>query len=256
MKHSAKKIYGERADRYATLDILSQERFYLPLVKLAQVRPGERVLDLAAGTGVLSIILSRTAASVVACDLTPEMLAFAETKISEAGRDNISLVEADATSLPFEDDSFDLATCRLAFHHFPDPGEALSEIRRVLVPGGRLVLEDVFGPEDEAAAAIRERFEMLLDPSHIRSYSPSELRGKFEAAGFQLDTFTQLAAEDLTLEVLLDLEKIDTAEHREAVVALLRENLGKDLGGVSAREEDGKLILSWQVLMVGAKCLR
>ncbi len=252
MKPSARKIYGERADRYAELDILSEERFYRPLVELARPRGGERVLDLAAGTGVLSIILSRSAASVVACDLTPEMLAHAGERIAAAGRDNISLVEADATRLPFDDDSFNLAACRLAFHHFPEPERALAEIRRVLVPGGRLVLEDVFGPEEAAAAEVRERFELLLDPSHVRSYSPSELRHLLTAAGFELDTFKRLQAEDLRLEMLLDLEKIYTPERREAVLALLREHLGRDLGGVTAREQDGGIILEWEVLLASA----
>lgn len=252
MKDSAKKIFGERSERYAGLDILSQERYYRPLFDLAAVKPGERVLDLAAGTGLLAIMLSRIAASVVAQDVTPEMLAIAEANFREAGRDNITVVEADATELPFGDGSFDLVTCRLAFHHFPEPDRTLAELRRVLAPGGRLVLEDVFGPEDEEVAQVRERFELLLDPSHIRSYSPTELRKLFEAAGFRVDVLRQLPAEELTLDLLLDLERFDTPERRQAALELLRENIGRDLGGVTPYDEEGELRLSWQVLLLAA----
>lgn len=252
MNDTAKKIFGERSERYAKLDILSQERYYRPLFDLAAVQPGERVLDLATGTGMLAIMLSRIAASVVAADVTPEMLTIAEANIAEAGRGNITIVEADASELPFADGSFELVTCRLAFHHFPEPESALAELRRVLTGGGRLVLEDVFGPEDGAVSEARERFEMLLDPSHIRSYSPGELRKLIENAGFHVDELRLLPAEELTLDLLLDLERIDTPERRQAALKLLRENIGRDLGGVTPYEEEGQLKLSWQVLLLAA----
>lgn len=252
MSDLARDIFGERADRYAGLNFLSEESYYQPLVELADVSPGDRVLDLAAGTGLLSIMLSRAAASVVACDVTPEMLEIAAANIDQAGRDNITLVEADATHLPFDDDSFQVAACRLAFHHFPEPERTLSELRRVLVPGGRFVLEDVFGPEDSELADLRHRFELLLDRSHVRSYSPSDLRRLFESAGFEVESLEQQEGKDMTLDMLLDLERLDTEERRREALELLRANLGRDLGGVVPRETEEGLMLEWHVLQLAA----
>jgi len=108
-------------------------------------RGGERVLDLGAGTGLVTLALAPRASSVTALDISPAMLDRLERHAASAGVDNVVPVVGDMRMLPFDDESFDLVASNYAFHHLDDEAKelALSEARRVLVPGGRLVVCDM-----------------------------------------------------------------------------------------------------------------
>lgn len=121
------------------------------LVDLAGPRPGERVLDLATGTGDVAFLLAPRCApgEVVAADLNPAMLAHARRKCPPE-LTSITFVEADATSLPFPDASFDLVTVGYAGRGFPSWPAVLAEVWRVLKPGGRFVNLDFARPPNRA----------------------------------------------------------------------------------------------------------
>lgn len=109
------------------------------LVALAAPRPGERVLDLACGTGVAAREVAAVldgGASVSGCDLNQAMLDVAADVAAREGH-QIEFRRGDAGNLPFEDGAFDLVLCQQGFQFFPDQQAALSEIRRVLTPSGR-----------------------------------------------------------------------------------------------------------------------
>jgi ubiquinone/menaquinone biosynthesis C-methylase UbiE len=89
---------------------------------------------------------------VVATDLTEGMAAKAAELAAARGLTNFETKSADAESLPFDDASFDLVTCRLAFHHFPNARQALSEFARVLKPDGALGFTDNITVPDKQAA--------------------------------------------------------------------------------------------------------
>ena len=112
------------------------------LVERADPQSGERVLDVACGTG----IVARLAASqvclgghVTAMDLNPGMLAVART-LPQAGGAPIEWSEADATDMPLSSGVFDVICCQLGLQYFPDRPQALREMRRVAAPDGRLLL--------------------------------------------------------------------------------------------------------------------
>ncbi|MGW9111640.1 demethylmenaquinone methyltransferase [Microbacterium sp. NPDC055683] len=107
-------------------------------------RPGERILDLAAGTAASSASLARSGAEVVAADFSPGMLA--EGRRRHGALRNLRFVEADATELPFEDDSFDAVTMSYGLRNVNDPKKALRELLRVTKPGGRLVINEFSTP--------------------------------------------------------------------------------------------------------------
>lgn len=101
------------------------------------------VLEVAVGTG-LNLPLYDADLTVAAVDLSPAMLEIARQRAAEAGRE-VDLREGDAHHLAFDDDSFDTAVCTFSLCNVPDLDRAVSEMRRVLRPGGRLVLVDHIG---------------------------------------------------------------------------------------------------------------
>ncbi len=107
-----------------------------------ELQPGDRVLDLACGTGLNFPHLRELVGEqgyVVGVDLSPRMLDIARQLIAGRGWRNVETRQADAAQLPFPDESFDKAICSYALIIIPDFVQAIREVQRVLVPGGRFV---------------------------------------------------------------------------------------------------------------------
>lgn len=98
-------------------------------------QPGERILDLAAGTGVSSVAFAKAGAEVVPCDFSLGML-----QAGKAQRPELNFVAGDGTRLPFADDTFDAVLVSFGIRNFIDPLAGLKEMRRVTRPGGRVVV--------------------------------------------------------------------------------------------------------------------
>ena len=133
-------MFDEVAARYDltnTVLSLGQDRGWRTAVREAlDLQPGERVLDLAAGTATSSAALARTGADVVGCDFSLGMLQVGR----RAGHDRVELVAGDALGLPFADASFDAVTISFGLRNTADIGVALAELLRVTRTGGRLVV--------------------------------------------------------------------------------------------------------------------
>jgi demethylmenaquinone methyltransferase/2-methoxy-6-polyprenyl-1,4-benzoquinol methylase len=119
----------------AVMSVGNAALWRIATVRAVEPKAGERILDVAAGTGTSSVALAKTGATVVAVDFSPGMIA--------AGRQRhprIEFVEADAEKLPFGDDEFDAVTISFGLRNVEHPKVALAEMYRVLKPGGRLVV--------------------------------------------------------------------------------------------------------------------
>jgi ubiquinone/menaquinone biosynthesis C-methylase UbiE len=148
------------------------------------------VLDVACGPGILSAAIARSAREVVAFDLTPQMLKEAAQRCAGAGLDNVTFREGNATELPFADAAFDAVVTRLSVHHFDRPARVMSEIFRVLRPGGSFVLADVISSEVPGESELQNAIEILRDPSHVRMLPESELTSLVRDAGFAIESLT------------------------------------------------------------------
>jgi ubiquinone/menaquinone biosynthesis C-methylase UbiE len=197
-KDLVKRQFGAHAGAYATSRVHAQGASLGRLVELVEPQAHWRALDVATAAGHTALAFAPRVAQVVATDITPEMLPVAAKLAGEKGIGNLALEIADAEALPFEDAEFDLVTCRIAPHHFPNVDRFLAEAARVLRPGGVLAVVDnvVPGGEDPdavAAGAYINAFEKLRDPSHHRALSVAEWLEAFAAAGFA-DLYHETAA--------------------------------------------------------------
>jgi demethylmenaquinone methyltransferase/2-methoxy-6-polyprenyl-1,4-benzoquinol methylase len=127
---------AEKYDRTNTVLALGQDRMWRRRTREAlNLRPGEKVLDLAAGTGASTQELARSGAYAVGADFSVGML-----RVGRRIRPSVPLVAADALALPFADDTFDAVTISFGLRNIVDPSTALREMARVVKPGGRLVV--------------------------------------------------------------------------------------------------------------------
>jgi demethylmenaquinone methyltransferase / 2-methoxy-6-polyprenyl-1,4-benzoquinol methylase len=141
-------MFDAIAGRYDLLnDILSMGQVRLwrrTVARITGATPGERVLDLAAGTGTSTLTFTATGADAVACDFSLGMLQAGHAKIGRGpqgdGHGRLGWAAGDALRLPFRDGAFDAVTISFGLRNVADTVAALAEMRRVTRPGGRLVV--------------------------------------------------------------------------------------------------------------------
>jgi SAM-dependent methyltransferase len=154
-------------------------------------RPRRPILDVACGPGTLTLLAAREGGQVTAIDFSVEMIARLRERLAEGGVENVRAVVGDGQALPLVAASFDAAFSMFGLMLFPDRGRALSEIRRVLVPGGRVAISS-WPPLTEVPllaavfATLRDRMPGLPpgDP-HPPLGTAVEMRAELEAAGFR-----------------------------------------------------------------------
>ncbi|MGF1599378.1 MAG: class I SAM-dependent methyltransferase [Acidimicrobiales bacterium] len=175
--------FGANAANYATSPVHASGASLALVVELLQPQTHWHALDVATAAGHTAFALAPHVATVVASDVTPEMLAIAGAGAAERGLGNVSFEPADAEDLPFADDRFDVVTCRIAAHHFPRPDRFVAEVARVLRPGGRFGLVD--NMVDTAASTFVNRLERRRDPSHVRALALEEWLELLTGAGLR-----------------------------------------------------------------------
>lgn len=179
------------------------------LVELAGIEPGYRVLDVAAGYGEPSLTAARRVGgegSVVATDISAEMIAFGRERAAASGIDNIEFIESDAASLDFPEASFDAALSRWGIIFEPDGETAAARVRTFLKPGGRMAVSS-WGPPDRVPMlglpmrTVMERLQVPPPPpgtpGPLSRPTPEALAGLLEGGGFS-DVAVEEA--DLTFE--------------------------------------------------------
>ncbi|MFT5199559.1 MAG: ubiquinone/menaquinone biosynthesis C-methylase UbiE [Planctomycetota bacterium] len=132
---------------------------------LLQLAPKARYVDLGIGDGLLTLMLADVAERITAVDISSEMLHQLKLRANKRGLDNIDYVEGEIEDLPLEDGSFDVAVLSQALHHAEDPAQCLAEARRVLVPGGRLMVIDLLAHnEDWVRTRLQHRHLGFTEP--------------------------------------------------------------------------------------------
>lgn len=181
-RHPSACPYGQRFWLAPPRPIITRRR----LLDVLAPAPGERILDLGAGTGYYALDVARAVAApggeLEAFDLQPEMLADLAARARAAGLQNVGTTTGDATALPYPDASFDAAYLVTVLGEIPDQDRALREVRRVLRPGGRLVVGEIAGdPHMVTLGAMRRRAEAAGLRFERRAGSPLGFFARFAA---------------------------------------------------------------------------
>jgi demethylmenaquinone methyltransferase / 2-methoxy-6-polyprenyl-1,4-benzoquinol methylase len=184
-------MFDGLADRYDRLnDVLSmgQDRHWRRVVAAAVgAGPGERVLDLAAGTGTSSRAFAVSGARCVACDFSLGMLRVGQQRATAAQpKASVSFVAGDALAGPFRDKSFDAVTISFGLRNVADPDAALAEMLRVTRPGGRLVLCEFSHLPGRRLDAFYSRYLAAALPTVAR-----RLTGSGEAYSYLAESIAQ-----------------------------------------------------------------
>lgn len=128
-------------------------------VEWSGVRPGDRVLDCATGTGLLAIAFHRAGADVTGSDFVPEMLEIARRKTSE-----VKFETGDVTKLAYSDNSFDIASIGFGIRNVDDPVRGISEMVRVVRSGGRVIVLEFGQPQNRAFRALYDLYSSKVLP--------------------------------------------------------------------------------------------
>jgi demethylmenaquinone methyltransferase/2-methoxy-6-polyprenyl-1,4-benzoquinol methylase len=165
-------MFDDVARRYdLTNDVLSlgqDRRWRRVVVDAVDPRPGETVLDLAAGTGTSSQPFADRGATVVPCDFSLGML-----RVGKRARPHLGFTAGDGTRLPFADDTFDAVTISFGLRNIVDPDAGLREMLRVTRPGGRLVVCEFSHPTFAPFRTVYVEYLMRALPSIARAVSSS-----------------------------------------------------------------------------------
>lgn len=186
----AAEQYAPRASDYVTSAVHSTGADLDQIEAELRGLNAARVLDLGCGGGHVSYRAAPHAMEVIACDVTPSMLEVVAATAAERGLTNITVRQAAAEKLPFEDGFFDVVLSRFTTHHWQDMEAGLREARRVLKRAGRAVFVDSIAPGDRTLDTHLQAVELLRDVSHVRNYSLAEWVSALSRSGFAVQGVT------------------------------------------------------------------
>jgi ubiquinone/menaquinone biosynthesis C-methylase UbiE len=235
----AEPLAWNLVSRDYALEVVPQfEKYATDALRFANLRPGARVLDVASGPGTLTMLAAKSAESVEAIDFASDMIALLEQRVQGAGLRNVTARVGDGQALPYEAGVFDAVFSMFGLIFFPDRALGLSEMKRVLRPGGVAVVSS-WRPFSEApllAALMDAIAEQLPELPFGKSKAPmgevGEVLAEMTAAGFS-DVHVESVAHSM--------EAADMAafwssmERTMAPVVLLRKRMGDAWAPVGAR---------------------
>ena len=247
-RHEAvvERQFGAQANAYLNSAVHAQGEEFAQLRERLSASSGARVLDLGCGAGHVSFHVAPHVATVTAVDLSTRTLDTVAEGARQRGLGKITVQQASVAVLPFADASIDIVMSRFSAHHWHDAGAGLREARRVLKPGGMLVMADVVAPAHTLADTHLQAVELLRDTSHVRDYSVAEWSRLLGDAGFAI---TSVTTRRLRLEFASWIARMATPAHMATAVRALQAAAPAEVRTHFAIEEDGSFTIDTAVLV-------
>lgn len=244
--------FTRQAELFARAPALHEAGALDALVQAARPSRDDVSLDVACGPGTVVAAFAGHVRHATGLDATEAMLDQARALAVSRGLTNVEWRQGDVYALPFDDCSFDIVSCRFAFHHFEAPERAFAEMARVCRSGGRVVLCDAVASDDPEKAAAFNAMERYRDPSTVAFRTLSYLGGLFAAAALPepIMSFYQVPVE---LNALLKLS-FPVADDREGLRAMIEDAVEGDKMGVNARWDGERMRFDYAAaILVAAK---
>jgi ubiquinone/menaquinone biosynthesis C-methylase UbiE len=242
--------FTRQAEVFAAAPVLHDKDALNLLVEAAQPRPSDVSLDVACGPGSVVLAFAKRVARATGLDATPAMLEQARVAAQRSSATNVDWYTGSVYALPFADGSFDIVSCRFAFHHLQEPARAFAEMVRVCRPGGRIVLCDAVASDDPIKAAAFNAMERFRDPSTI----------EFRPLAFHVGLFAISALptpEVRFYDVPVERERLIAASFpeggdRDALRSMLDAAVENDAMGVGARRHGDTMRFAYRAAVLVA----
>jgi ubiquinone/menaquinone biosynthesis C-methylase UbiE len=181
------RAYWERHSKSydRSLRILNRNLPRLRELAATAVQGAERVLEVAAGTGVVTTAIARSARRVIATDYSEAMVSTLKTRVRDAGLSNVDCERGDIFALPYAPESFDAVVAANVLHLLPDLPGAIAALRKMLAPGGKLVVPTFCHDETLLSAVVSRVLALTRFPGH-RRFTVQSLRDTLVGRGLQV----------------------------------------------------------------------
>ncbi len=242
------KQFGSQASAYLTSAVHASGRDLQQLRARLAGHAGAQVLDLGCGAGHASFTAAEVVAQVTAYDLSAQMLEVVAEAAREKGLNNINTQQGYAEALPFADASFEVVISRYSAHHWHDVGQALREVKRVLKPGGTLIIMDVMSPGHPVRNIWLQTVEALRDTSHVQNYSSGEWLTMIAEAGLICRTLT---TDRLVLEFASWVARMRTPQPLCEAIRLYQQSASHEVQRYFELQDDGSF--TSDIIMVEAQ---
>ena len=223
---NVEKQFGSQASAYLTSAVHATGRDLQLLGERLSAFPDASVLDLGCGAGHASLVAAGQVAKVTAYDLSAQMLDVVAAAAKDKQLTNIDTCQGYAEALPFADESFEVVISRYSAHHWHDVPQALREVKRVLKPGGTVIIMDVMSPGHPVRDIWLQTVEALRDTSHVRNYASGEWLVMLNEAGLITQ---QLTTDRLPLEYGTWIARMRTPQVLSDAIRLYQQSASQEV---------------------------
>lgn len=178
--------FNKQADRFDNWAVTRDERIHQSLYGFLGVGAGDRLLDIACGTGAFAIYAAQRAKFVQGADISEGMIRIAAESARRLHLGNIDFLCCDVEKVPFEDESFQRVISKSAFHHMQNYAKVFAEMVRCCRKKGRIGLEDIVAYDDSGPDQYFEELELAIDISHNMSLSKQDIVDLYRENGVRI----------------------------------------------------------------------